>query len=442
MSDFPGFELGEVPEEELPDEFVDVTDHDVKVALETIHKIDDLLRTLEITQAIDRTTASTLRTFCTGLESIQNHFNTYPLCSYTRAPSSTNLKATQESLGLAALAALRNFIKAVLKFLSDVIKGILAYRRSNRRAVAMAARVANNVEVLSELNAKTEDILRDTLSPTISPKFVEKMQSIESSVLRTTKIKWNALLDKVANGYQDPTTDPLWLFRCIVTSINVDAEKVEQYLKHLLQHLGDENPDYLVSNDPMAVNKNEPLLEIATKLGAWPTELGNGDWTDYQKLAYSLQNRLKGFQMTMAGGSIDLSSLRTSLTTVRSLLSDSYLREFESNTSALSSVDKRMDEVMVKLRKQVEVLDPTEDNAARDLNQVMSLMRSYTLGLQNMDNTARLIFSQVGYLTNIFAEYERLRRKAMDEFITGPGLETSDRQRLVKLRDQYRKKLH
>jgi len=442
MSDFPGFELGEVPEEELPDEFVDVTDHDVKVALETIHKIDDLLRTLEITQAIDRTTASTLRTFCTGLESIQNHFNTYPLCSYTRAPSSTNLKATQESLGLAALAALRNFIKAVLKFLSDVIKGILAYRRSNRRAVAMAARVANNVEVLSELNAKTEDILRDTLSPTISPKFVEKMQSIESSVLRTTKIKWNALLDKVANGYQDPTTDPLWLFRCIVTSINVDAEKVEQYLKHLLQHLGDENPDYLVSNDPMAVNKNEPLLEIATKLGAWPTELGNGDWTDYQKLAYSLQNRLKGFQMTMAGGSIDLSSLRTSLTTVRSLLSDSYLREFESNTSALSSVDKRMDEVMVKLRKQVEVLDPIEGNAARDLNQVMSLMRSYTLGLQNMDNTARLIFGQVGYLTNIFAEYERLRRKAMDEFITGPGLETSDRQRLVKLRDQYRKKLH
>lgn len=442
MSVFPEFELDEVPEEELPDEFSDVTDHPVKIALEMIDKIHDMSETLLSTRQVDRTQAQTMRSFCTGLESMAEHFRSYPVNSYTRTPTTVNLTATQESLGLSALSALRNFIKIVLKFLSDVIKGILAYRRSNRRQVTLTAKVSQNLEVLSELNAKTEEILRDVLSPTIAPKFADKMQSIESQIVRTTKVKWNALLDKVANGYQDPTTDPIWLFRCIVTSINADAAKVEQHLKYLVQLTNKNDSDYLVANALLAVNRNEPLLDIASKMDAWPTELGNDDWTDYQKLAYSIQNRLKGLQMTMAGANIDLAGLRSSLGTIRSLMSDNYLREFEGNTAALASVDKQMDELTGKLRKQIEVLDPTEGKSMAGISNAITMLRSYTLGLQNMDTSARLIFSQVGYLTNIFSEYEKLRRKAMDEFIVGPGLETSDRQKLVKLRDQYRKRLH
>ncbi len=103
-----------------------------EIALESLQSAYNRLQNQ---RSVSRNDAATIRTLCTGMESIEAHFQRYPVNSYTNVPSSTNLDVTLEGLLDTITKAVVNTIKAIWNAIVSAVKALFGARNRNAAAV-------------------------------------------------------------------------------------------------------------------------------------------------------------------------------------------------------------------------------------------------------------------------------------------------------------------
>lgn len=102
----------------------------LRVACEQRQHLINLLDECSRTQGVHRTQAQTLKTLGTGLESLETHFNQYPVASYTNLPSRTNLTVTQEAIFKSIAQISKRIIDTVFTVFSELTAGLKRVGRS------------------------------------------------------------------------------------------------------------------------------------------------------------------------------------------------------------------------------------------------------------------------------------------------------------------------
>lgn len=111
-------------------------EHRLLFAAQTaLESLESLQKRITASRTIDRSTANTARTLTTGLEAMDAHFANHPVNSYTQLPSSTNLKPTLEGLVKSIGQTVARVIKAILRFITTVVRAITGRRQRNNAAV-------------------------------------------------------------------------------------------------------------------------------------------------------------------------------------------------------------------------------------------------------------------------------------------------------------------
>jgi hypothetical protein len=123
-------------DDDFQGEFTEQEQEALESASQSLFKAETVLASLESLKRrlvtagkIDRTTASTIKTMTIGMESMERHFSTHPIKSYTTLPSTTNLTITLEGLLANIGRAIVNAIKAIIKF----IKGLFTATKNRRK---------------------------------------------------------------------------------------------------------------------------------------------------------------------------------------------------------------------------------------------------------------------------------------------------------------------
>jgi hypothetical protein len=116
---------------DLPNEELELSEQLVTSTESALKTLRDMSARIKAAGSIDRTTANTIHTLTTGMESMDNHFAKHPVNSYTAISGQTNLKVTVEGIVGAIGNAVWSAIKAVWKFICDSFKSLFGMRARN-----------------------------------------------------------------------------------------------------------------------------------------------------------------------------------------------------------------------------------------------------------------------------------------------------------------------
>ena len=121
-----------------------------EIALESLQSAYNRLQNQ---RAVSRNDAATIRTLCTGMESIEAHFQRYPVNSYTNVPSTTNLEVTLEGLLGTITTAVVNTIKAIWNAIVASVKALFGARNRNAMMVEkVQTQLSADLKVLNKLD--------------------------------------------------------------------------------------------------------------------------------------------------------------------------------------------------------------------------------------------------------------------------------------------------
>lgn len=138
----------------------------IRVAQEQLQTILTVRERIVLEGGVSRLQAQTLKTISTGLESMESHFQQFPVLSYSQLPSKTNLKVTQEGIGSVIWETIKRIAKAILNaivkgwnFISSLAKKIYGlFFRSQKAAKVTEQKVKAVSDVYSMVfNALSED---------------------------------------------------------------------------------------------------------------------------------------------------------------------------------------------------------------------------------------------------------------------------------------------
>lgn len=433
--------LDELPEFDPMDEGDVDPAYELEQALSVQARLRELQDDLTAQRQISSSTASTLKLVGSSLESIQSHFRSYPVTTYTRAPSTINLVVTQEGLAQGLKEAVVKVAKAVWKFIVSVFTTIKNYYTSNRRKAQQAQHAAKNVAVLAEANNRSAELLAGSAMDQLQKDALfTEVEALREQIERNFGGKWNALMqDLVEKGV---ASDNLHLFKVLGSVIHYDAEafmksiglfiaQAEEGLKQQAE------PDVLalklaaVNVDTLRVN--EEIEDYVDELLRNTSVRKAPNVNEYQATYATVMGSVKSQQSHRLPMGADLTTLIKAAELVHSMLGEGYLADYNNIATSMLKVTVNLDNASRVTEQLI--------RAGVDVSPVLLDYRSLASGIQAMETTMQVIFSQVMALTNIVSQFEQRRLAIYNRYIGAPGTSPALKAQLLAVRNELRRNL-
>lgn len=436
LDDVPSFEEQEEP---LADPA-----HELNVLFGLQSRLSALQQTLSMEGQVSSIQATTLKTLGMGLglESIDAHFRAYPIATYTKQPSTINLRVTQEGLAAGLKEAVVKAAKAVWKFILLVFNNIKSYYTANRRKAQQAQQSARNVGTLAAANERSAALLaeNDGLSQAQKDALFAEVDQIRVQVEKTFGSKWNQLLQDLVNG--GLTSNNLLLFKLLSGLIHHDADRfmksVSDFVRLAEDGLKKQQPPDVLALTLAGVNLDilrvQPEVKEQVDALLRNTSVRRADnVSDYQAAYATLMGSVKSQQSHRVPMSADLLELVKASELVQSILGQGYLEDYQATGTAMLKVTVNLDNAA----KMTETLI----RAGVDISSVLVEYRSLASGIQNMETTLQVIHGQVLALTSVVSQFEQRRLAVYNRYINDPQTPEGLKRELMAVRNELRRNL-
>ena len=189
------------------EEAAHLENQEIKVAQEQLQTVLSVRDRISSDKGVCRNVAQTLRTITTGLESMESHFQQYPVLSYSQLPSKTNLKATQEGIGSVVWETVKRIAKAILNaiakgwnFIATMAKKIYGFFFRSQKA-------AKQTEEKTKAIGDVYRLVFDSLSEGSQERLTADVASHHLAFFRKFSSSWTEvhqdLMEKGPSNTQD-----------------------------------------------------------------------------------------------------------------------------------------------------------------------------------------------------------------------------------------------
>lgn len=422
---------------------------DLRVTDELRVRLSDMAIAVSQERLVSYPLAQGLRAATVGLESMDAHFARYPIASYTQLPSTTNLEVTQESLAKSIKDNLIRGAKALFRFFADLFTRLGNWWRSNKRAVEQADKVSSNVGELFKANQSIDSILQAHLSTKQVDALNLATENLEQQVAKTYGSQWNRLLTTIVtpDTDDDDAMNPVGVFvacsKQITVSANAFVERITEFTDMVAKATEYENSsDYLSSALPslnmVDAVASPALVHAYAKTRVQPARV-DPSVSPIQVDAQTILAWVKSYKANRTDFALPVPQMVWTVAKVRQV-SEEGMNSFAESSVALLKVASQLNTASTTVTDAMSNGD-LDDGAFSMLNEVLVYFRSWSAAIYDMESASKMIFQEIGFLTNVLAQYERGRAACQQQSYKDPEVSAEIHKEVEQALKELRRKL-
>lgn len=434
--------------EPIEDEAIEVV-QELRVTDELRVRLSDMAIAVSQEGLVSYPLAQGLRAATVGMESMDKHFARFPIASYTQLPSTTNLEVTQESLAKSIKDNLIRGAKALFRFFMDLFTRMGNWWRSNKRAVEQADKVSSNVGELFKANQSIDSILQAHLSTKQIDDLNVAMENLEQQVAKTYGSQWNRLLTTLVTPDTDDleAMNPVGAFVACSAQITLSAtafvERITEFADIVSKATEYENAaDYLATALPtlnMADAVASPTLIHAYATIRVQAARVDPSVSPIQADAQTILARVKSYKANRTDFELPVPQMVWTVAKVRQV-SEEGMNSFAASSVALLKVASQLNTASTIVTDAMAAGD-LDSAAFNMLNEVLVYFRSWSAAIYDLESASKMIFQEIGFLTNVLAQYERGRAACQQQSYKDPEVSAQVHKEVEQALKELRRKL-